>query len=59
MIGWLMDQLLGSHERLVICAQCNRSARMCIEEAIRFARQRRTFGKRLIDHQVPSLGGSR
>ena len=33
-------------------AQCNRSARMCIEEAVRFARQRRTFGKRLIDHQA-------
>merc|ERR1719191_1281215 len=29
-------------------------ARLCIEEAIGYARVRKTFGKRLIDHQVIS-----
>jgi len=29
-------------------------ARLCIEEAISYARARKTFGKRLIDHQVIS-----
>lgn len=41
-----------NHERLVITAQGNRMARLCIEEAISYARARKTFGKRLIDHQV-------
>merc|ERR1712217_352189 len=36
----------------VITAQANRMARLCIEEAINYARARKTFGKRLIDHQV-------
>merc|ERR1711924_69290 len=43
-----------NHERLVITAQGNRMARICIEEAINYARARKTFGKRLIDHQVIS-----
>merc|ERR1712216_651794 len=43
-----------NHERLVITAQGNRMARICIEEAITYARARKTFGKRLIDHQVIS-----
>jgi len=41
-----------NHERLVITAQANRMARLCIEEAVNYARARKTFGKRLIDHQV-------
>jgi alkylation response protein AidB-like acyl-CoA dehydrogenase len=41
-----------NHERLVITAQGNRMARLCIEEAINYARARKTFGARLIDHQV-------
>ena len=32
--------------------QANRFARVCIEEAIRHARVRKTFGKRLADHQA-------
>ena len=31
-----------------------RGARTCLAEAIKYARQRNTFGKRLIDHQVCS-----
>jgi len=41
-----------NHERLVIMAQANRMGRLCIEAAINYARARKTFGKRLIDHQV-------
>lgn len=40
------------HERLVIGVQAIRQSRLCIEDSIQFARQRKTFGKRLIDHQV-------
>lgn len=41
-----------NHERLTIAVQAIRQSRICIEEAITFARQRKTFQKRLIDHQV-------
>jgi alkylation response protein AidB-like acyl-CoA dehydrogenase len=41
-----------NHERFAIAAHALRSARLCIEESVRYARQRKTFGKRLIDHQV-------
>jgi acyl-CoA dehydrogenase len=30
----------------------NRSSRIALTEAIKYARNRKTFGKRLIDHQV-------
>jgi acyl-CoA dehydrogenase len=40
------------HERLVIAVQAVRQCRICIEESVEFARARKTFGKRLIDHQV-------
>lgn len=41
-----------NHERLVIATQAVRQCRLCIEDATEFARARKTFGKRLIDHQV-------
>jgi len=41
-----------NHERFVLGAQANRFARVCIEEAIRYGRTRKTFGKRLVDHQA-------
>lgn len=41
-----------NHERLTISVQAIRQCRLCISESIDFARQRKTFGKRLIDHQV-------
>ena len=41
-----------NHERFAIAAHALRSARLCIQESVRYARQRKTFGKRLIDHQV-------
>jgi acyl-CoA dehydrogenase len=39
-------------ERLGMAAGCAASARVCLEEAIAYARERRTFGKRLSEHQV-------
>lgn len=41
-----------NHERWMLCCQAIRLARVCIEESLKFARQRRTFGKYLIEHQV-------
>jgi acyl-CoA dehydrogenase len=41
-----------NHERFVLGATANRYARVMLEDAIRYARLRKTFGKRLIDHDV-------
>jgi alkylation response protein AidB-like acyl-CoA dehydrogenase len=50
--GFQAIMLNFNHERFVIAVGANRGARTMIEEAITYARSRRTFGKRLIDHQV-------
>ena len=39
-------------ERLGMAAGANMNARIALEEAVAYARERRTFGKRLADHQV-------
>ena len=39
-------------ERMFMAAGMEASARVCLEEAVAWAQQRRTFGKRLADHQV-------
>jgi len=39
-------------ERLGMASGATASARVCIEEAVAWAQQRKTFGKRLADHQV-------
>ena len=39
-------------ERLGMAAGCAAFARVCLDEAIAYARERRTFGKRLTEHQV-------
>ncbi|KAF4680313.1 hypothetical protein FOZ63_029589 [Perkinsus olseni] len=41
-----------NHERFALCAQTNRFARVCYEEALKHAHRRKTFGKPLIQHQV-------
>lgn len=41
-----------NHERFVFAAMSNRYARVCMEEAIKYCRVRKTFGKPLIAHQV-------
>jgi acyl-CoA dehydrogenase len=39
-------------ERMGMSASCAAFARVCVEEAIAYARQRETFGKPLTQHQV-------
>eukprot|EP00466_Bigelowiella_natans_P002774 jgi/Bigna1/35751/e_gw1.11.112.1 len=41
-----------NHERWSLVCQSNRLARVCFEEAFKYAMKRKTFGKRLIDHQM-------
>ncbi|KAL0476429.1 acyl-CoA dehydrogenase [Acrasis kona] len=41
-----------NHERFIIAAETCRKARICYEESIKYALQRRTFGKRLVEHQI-------
>merc|ERR1711879_1000445 len=41
-----------NHERFGICAMSNRFSRVCMEEALKFASKRKTFGKSLIQHDV-------
>jgi len=41
-----------NHERWGVCVQATRFARVCLEESIKYAHKRKTFGKRLIDHPV-------
>ncbi|KAJ3006110.1 hypothetical protein HKX48_000300 [Thoreauomyces humboldtii] len=41
-----------NHERMGICIQATRFARVCVEESIKYAHKRKTFGKKLIDHPV-------
>ena len=44
-----------NHERWSICVQSCRFARVCLEEAMRYAFKRKTFGKLLIEHPVIRL----
>ncbi|KAJ9626960.1 hypothetical protein H2203_003418 [Taxawa tesnikishii (nom. ined.)] len=44
-----------NHERIGIIIQCLRFSRVCLEEAMKYAHKRRTFGKKLIDHPVIRL----
>ncbi|OUR97541.1 acyl-CoA dehydrogenase [Gammaproteobacteria bacterium 42_54_T18] len=39
-------------ERMMLCVGMEGSARVCLEEAVNWAQERKTFGKRLADHQV-------
>lgn len=41
-----------NHERWGFVVQANRFARICLEESIKYALKRKTFGKLLMDHEV-------
>jgi alkylation response protein AidB-like acyl-CoA dehydrogenase len=41
-----------NHERFGICAMSNRFSRVCVEESVKFANKRKTFGKALVEHPV-------
>jgi len=44
-----------NHERWMFIVEANRLARVCVEEALRYAQKRETFGKKLIEHPVIRL----
>jgi acyl-CoA dehydrogenase len=50
--GFPAIMLNFNKERLGMAAGCAAFAWVCIEEALEYARERRTFGKRLVQHQV-------
>jgi len=50
--GFMLIMNNFNHERFVISAGVCRQARMCYEEAIKYAMQRETFGKPLVGHQL-------
>lgn len=50
--GFIGIVLNFNGERLGMASGAIGSSRVCLEEAVTWARQRRTFGKRLADHQV-------
>ncbi|CEG76177.1 Putative Acyl-CoA dehydrogenase [Rhizopus microsporus] len=41
-----------NNERMSIAIQANRFARVCVEESMKYANKRKTFGKKLIEHAV-------
>src|SRR5690606_28062484 len=50
--GFLLIMQNFNQERLSLAASCNGYAQVCLEEAAAYARNRHTFGKPLINHQV-------
>ncbi len=50
--GFIGIMLNFNSERLGMAAGATAAARACMEDAITWAQERQTFGKRLIDHQV-------
>lgn len=50
--GFLVIASNFNAERMAMCVMMEASARVCLEEAVNWARDRETFGKRLADHQV-------
>jgi len=50
--GFLAVMESFNFERFFMAAQCLGMMQACLEDAIAWARERKTFGKRLIEHQV-------
>jgi acyl-CoA dehydrogenase len=50
--GFIGIMLNFNRERIGMAAGANAYARVCFEDALAWARERQTFGKRLADHQV-------
>lgn len=51
-MGFLPIMVQFNHERFVGMVGSNRASRICLEDSIKHATQRRTFGRKLINHQV-------
>ncbi|MCB1705187.1 MAG: acyl-CoA dehydrogenase family protein [Halioglobus sp.] len=50
--GFLVIMTNFNSERMAMAVGMEALGRVCLEEAVSWARERRTFGKRLADHQV-------
>ena len=50
--GFLVIMTNFNGERMSMAVAMEAKARVCLEEAVAWARERKTFGKRLADHQV-------
>ena len=50
--GFKTTMLNFNDERLMLAAFCSSFARICVEEAVAYARERHTFGRPIIQHQV-------
>jgi acyl-CoA dehydrogenase len=50
--GFLVIMTNFNGERMFMAASMEALGRVCLEEAVEWARERKTFGKRLADHQV-------
>lgn len=50
--GWKYIMYNFNHERFYVTAIMSRLARVCLEESIRYAMKRKTFGKFLYEHQA-------
>lgn len=50
--GFLVIMNNFNAERMGMCTSMEAASRVCLEEAVAWARERKTFGKRLADHQV-------
>ena len=50
--GFLVIANNFNAERMAMSVMMEASARVCLEDAVNWARERKTFGKRLADHQV-------
>jgi len=51
-LGFMYIVVNFNHERWVISVQACRMSRVCYQDSIKYALSRRTFGKRLVDHQA-------
>lgn len=50
--GWSVIMNNFNHERFMMSVHSNRYSRVCIQEAIKWARKRSTFGNKLVKYQV-------
>ena len=50
--GFLVIMTNFNGERMAMAAGMEAMGRVCLEEAVQWAQERKTFGKRLADHQV-------
>jgi acyl-CoA dehydrogenase len=50
--GFLVIANNFNNERMAMATMMEASCRVCLEEAVKWAQERQTFGKRLADHQV-------